>query len=124
MSRPRPDRVARPCYLPWITTSATAVTDGRGCSNITRSRGVVTGSRSSRLRTHAVGRSGLRDRTVRSTPNSTARAMGLLEHAADHGMYPYRFYAEYCPSMEPLRGNPDFDRIVAKAQRRVEAFAL
>lgn len=52
----------------------------------------------------------------------TARALRLLEHAVDRGMYPHRFYAEYCPFMAPLRGSPDFDRIVAKAQRRVEAF--
>jgi eukaryotic-like serine/threonine-protein kinase len=53
----------------------------------------------------------------------TARALRLLEHAVDHGMYPYRFYAEYCPFMEPLKGCPDFDRIVAKAARRVAEFS-
>jgi len=47
----------------------------------------------------------------------------LLEHAVDHGMYPYRFYDEYCPFMEPLRGCADFGRIVARARQRVEAFA-
>jgi len=53
----------------------------------------------------------------------TARALALLEHAVDHGMYPYKFYAEYCPFMGPLRGSPEFDRIVAKAARRVEEFS-
>ena len=53
----------------------------------------------------------------------TPKALSLLEHAVDHGMYPYKFYGEYCPSMATLRGHPDFDRIVAKARQRVEAFA-
>ena len=53
----------------------------------------------------------------------TTRALALLEHAVDHGMYPYRFYAEYCPFMAPLRGMPEFERIVAKAARRVAAFS-
>ena len=53
----------------------------------------------------------------------TTRALALLEHAVDHGMYPYRFYAEYCPFMAPLRGRPDFERIVAKAARRVAEFS-
>jgi serine/threonine protein kinase/tetratricopeptide (TPR) repeat protein len=52
----------------------------------------------------------------------TARALALLERAVDHGMYPYKFYAEYCPFMIPLRGSAEFDRIVAKAARRAEAF--
>jgi serine/threonine protein kinase len=52
----------------------------------------------------------------------TPRALTLLEHAVDHGMYPYKFYAEYCPFMAPLRGNPEFDRIVAKAEKRVREF--
>jgi tetratricopeptide (TPR) repeat protein len=52
----------------------------------------------------------------------TVRALTLLEHAVDHGMYPCKFYAEYCPFMEPLKGCPDFDRIVAKAARRVAEF--
>jgi len=52
----------------------------------------------------------------------TPRALALLEHAVDHGMYPYKFYAEYCPFMAPLRGSAEFDRIVAKAARRVQEF--
>jgi eukaryotic-like serine/threonine-protein kinase len=53
----------------------------------------------------------------------TPRALELLEWAVDHGMYPYRFYAEFCPFMAPLRGMPEFDRIVAKAARRVAEFS-
>ena len=53
----------------------------------------------------------------------TTRALELLEWAVDHGMYPYRFYAEFCPFMAPLRGMPEFDRIVAKAARRVAEFS-
>jgi tetratricopeptide (TPR) repeat protein len=52
----------------------------------------------------------------------TERALTLFERAVDHGMYPYRFYAEFCPFMAPLRGMPEFDRIVAKAARRVAEF--
>ena len=53
----------------------------------------------------------------------TARALSLLEHAVDHGFYPSRFIAEYCPFMAPLRGMPEFERIVAKAVRRVAEFS-
>ena len=52
----------------------------------------------------------------------TTRALELLEWAVDHGMYPYRFYAEFCPFMTPLRGMPEFDRIIAKAARRAAEF--
>jgi len=40
----------------------------------------------------------------------------------DGGFYPYPFLAEYCPFMAPLRGMPEFERIVAKAARRVAEF--
>ena len=53
----------------------------------------------------------------------TSTALKLLEFAVDHGMYPYRFYEEFCPFMAPLRGLPEFERIVAKASQRVAAFA-
>jgi serine/threonine protein kinase/tetratricopeptide (TPR) repeat protein len=53
----------------------------------------------------------------------TTRALELLEWAVDHGMYPHRFYAEFCPFMAPLRGLPEFDRIVAKAARRAAEFS-
>ena len=52
----------------------------------------------------------------------SATALALLDYAVDHGMYPYRFYAEFCPFMAPLRGLPEFDRIVSKAKRRAAEF--
>jgi hypothetical protein len=52
----------------------------------------------------------------------TGRALELQDWAVDHGFYPVRFIAEFCPFMVPLRGLPEFDRIVAKAARRVAAF--
>jgi tetratricopeptide (TPR) repeat protein len=52
----------------------------------------------------------------------TGKALTLLDYAVDHGMYPYKFYAEYCPFMAPLRGLPEFDRIVSKARRRAAEF--
>jgi serine/threonine protein kinase len=51
------------------------------------------------------------------------RALTLLEYAVDHGMYPYKFYREYCPFMIPLRSEPEFTRIIAKAARRVAEFS-
>jgi TolB-like protein/Flp pilus assembly protein TadD len=53
----------------------------------------------------------------------TSTALTLLEFAVDHGMYPYRFYQEFCPFMQPLRGLPEFDRIVGKAARRAAEFS-
>lgn len=44
----------------------------------------------------------------------TTRALELLERAIDHGFYPHRFFAEWCPFMEPLRGMPECDRIMTK----------
>jgi hypothetical protein len=52
----------------------------------------------------------------------TSKALELLEYAVDCGMYPYRFYRDFCPFMQPLRGLPEFDRIIAKAERRVAEF--
>ena len=53
----------------------------------------------------------------------TARALELFEWAVDHGFYAYRFFADWCPFLVPLRGMPEFDRIVAKAARRVAEFS-
>ena len=53
----------------------------------------------------------------------TARALELLERAVDRGFYPHKYFAEYCPFMAPLRGMPEFDRIVTKAARRVAEFS-
>ena len=53
----------------------------------------------------------------------TARALALLERAVDRGFYPSRYVGEWCPFMAPLRRMPEFDRIVAKASRRVAEFS-
>ena len=53
----------------------------------------------------------------------TARSLELLERAVDRGFYPATFIAEHCPFMAPLRGMPEFARIVAKAKRRVAEFS-
>jgi adenylate cyclase len=52
----------------------------------------------------------------------TGRALELVEKAVVSGFYPYRFIAEYCPFMEPLRGLPEFTRILETAKRRVDEF--
>ena len=53
----------------------------------------------------------------------TARALELLEWAVDHGFYTHEFFAKWCVFLEPLRGMPEFDRIIAKAARRVAEFS-
>ena len=64
------------------------------------------------------------DEAVRiATEVDTRRALELFEWAVDHGFYLYRFFAEWCPFVAPLRGMPEFDRIVAKAARRVAEFS-
>ncbi len=52
----------------------------------------------------------------------TARALELLERAVDNGFYPHGFFAVHCPFMAPLRGTPEFARILARAKERVAAF--
>jgi tetratricopeptide (TPR) repeat protein len=52
-----------------------------------------------------------------------ARALGLLERAVDNGFYPHEFFAVHCPFLRPLRGTPEFERILAKAERRVRQFS-
>jgi hypothetical protein len=53
----------------------------------------------------------------------TPRALAVLDEAVDKGFYAYEFLASYCPFMAPLRGMPEFDRILAKAKGRWEEFA-
>ena len=53
----------------------------------------------------------------------TARGMELFEMAVDKSFYPHDFFARYCPFLEPLRGLPEFDRIIAKAAKRVAEFS-
>jgi len=50
------------------------------------------------------------------------RAMTALEEAVDKGFYAYGFMNEYCPFLGPLRGMPEFERIMEKARRRWEEF--
>lgn len=52
----------------------------------------------------------------------TARGMAVLEMAIDRSFHPYDYIAEHCPFLEPLRGLPDFGRILEKAGRRTAAF--
>ena len=51
------------------------------------------------------------------------RALALFEQAVDTSFYPHQFFAVYCPFLGPLRGTPEFERILAKAERRVREFS-
>ena len=51
------------------------------------------------------------------------RALELFEQAVDTSFYPHLFFAAYCPFLGPLRGTPEFERILAKAERRVREFS-
>jgi serine/threonine protein kinase/tetratricopeptide (TPR) repeat protein len=53
----------------------------------------------------------------------TTRGMELFEMAVDKSFYPYDFFAVYCPFLAPLRGTAEFDRVLAKAARRVAEFS-
>jgi len=50
------------------------------------------------------------------------RALAVLEEAVEKGFYPHTFMNSYCPFMAPLRGHPEFERIMAKAAARWAAF--
>jgi len=50
------------------------------------------------------------------------RALAVLEESVDKGFYAYTFMKEYCPFLAPLRGLPEFERIMEKARRRWEEF--
>ena len=52
------------------------------------------------------------------------RALALFEQAVDTSFYPHQFFAVYCPFLGPLRGTPEFERILAKAARRVAEFSM
>jgi TolB-like protein/Tfp pilus assembly protein PilF len=52
----------------------------------------------------------------------TARALEVLESAVDEGFYPYPYFNEYCPFMEPLRFLPEYAAILQKAKERTESF--
>ena len=53
----------------------------------------------------------------------TRRALELFEWAVDHGFYAHQFFTKWCVFLEPLRGMSEFDRIIAKAARRVAEFS-
>jgi predicted Zn-dependent protease len=53
---------------------------------------------------------------------ATERALAVLEEAVDKGFYAHAFMTKYCPFMAPLRGMPEFERIMEKARGRWEAF--
>jgi hypothetical protein len=53
----------------------------------------------------------------------TARALELVDQGVDHNFYPHDFIARHSPFMAPLRGTPEFERILAKAARRVADFS-
>ncbi|MEP6574605.1 MAG: protein kinase [Gemmatimonadota bacterium] len=50
-------------------------------------------------------------------------ALALFERAVDRGFYPHEFFAEHDRFLAPLKGMPEFERILAKAARRVAEFS-
>ena len=51
------------------------------------------------------------------------RALNLFEQAVDSSFYPHQFFTSYCPFIEPLRGTPECERILAKAAQRVKEYS-
>jgi len=51
------------------------------------------------------------------------RALALFEQAVDTSFYPHQFFAVHCPFIASIRGTPEFERILAKAERRVAEFS-
>ena len=49
-------------------------------------------------------------------------ALEWLSRAIDWGFCNYKYLEEYNPFLKPLHGNPRFQRLVAKARRKHEAF--
>jgi eukaryotic-like serine/threonine-protein kinase len=52
------------------------------------------------------------------------RALALFEQAVDTSFFPHQFFARYCPFLDPLRGMPEFERILARAAQRVKEFEV
>lgn len=50
-------------------------------------------------------------------------ALRLLEQAVERGFYPHAYITVHCPFLASLRGTPEFDRIAARAARRVAEFS-
>jgi len=53
----------------------------------------------------------------------TPRALELFEQAVDTSFYPHQFFSSYCPFIQPLRVSAEFERILAKAARRVKEYS-
>jgi eukaryotic-like serine/threonine-protein kinase len=51
------------------------------------------------------------------------QALRLLEQAIERGNYVHDFFERHGPFFEPLRGDPEFSRIVARAAQRKAEFA-
>jgi eukaryotic-like serine/threonine-protein kinase len=51
------------------------------------------------------------------------QALRLLDQAVERGNYPHDFFERHGPFFEPLRGDPEFTRIVARAAQRKAEFA-
>jgi hypothetical protein len=49
-------------------------------------------------------------------------ALRLLDQAVERGFYPHGYIAVHCPFLASLRGTAEFDRIAARAARRVAEF--
>jgi eukaryotic-like serine/threonine-protein kinase len=50
-------------------------------------------------------------------------ALRLLDQAVERGNYPHDFFERHGPFFEPLRGDPEFVRILARAAQRKAEFA-
>ena len=50
-------------------------------------------------------------------------ALRLLDQAVERGFYPHGYIAVHCPFLASLRGIAEFDRIAARAARRVAEFS-
>ena len=50
-------------------------------------------------------------------------ALRLLDQAVERGFYPHGYIAVHCPFLASLRGTAEFDRIAARAARRVAEFS-
>jgi TolB-like protein/tRNA A-37 threonylcarbamoyl transferase component Bud32/tetratricopeptide (TPR) repeat protein len=50
------------------------------------------------------------------------RAVALLDRAVTLGFYPVDYFERFCPFYAALRGREDFARVLARAERRVDAF--
>ena len=54
---------------------------------------------------------------------NTTRGLELIRGAVETSFYPAEFTAKYNPFLASLRGDPEFDRIVAIAEKRAREFA-